>query len=174
MTSESLFDTEKYKEAMGQFATGVVAITGNEDGKLVGFAAQSFVSLSIDPPLVLFCPQKSSTSWPRIRAIGGYSINVLPDDHGEISEAFAVVGAVADVRWTAGRDSATPILLDSVAYIDCTFLEEHDAGDHTIVVSKVRDFKVNRPDVGPLIYLRGNYGYFRLLNHQPTGNTTSK
>ncbi|HCP50642.1 MAG TPA: monooxygenase, partial [Gammaproteobacteria bacterium] len=60
-------DSQKFREGMSQFATGVVVVTGIESGSLVGFAAQSFVSLSLEPPLVSISPQIASTSWPRIR-----------------------------------------------------------------------------------------------------------
>ena len=100
------FDSRAYRDTMGQYCTGVVIVTGNEDGHLVGFAAQSFVSLSLDPPLVAICPAKTSTSWPRIRAAGHFGINVLADDQEAISEVFAQAGRAADVAWTTNATSA--------------------------------------------------------------------
>ena len=92
-------DEVTFKNAMGQFATGVVVVAGNQAGELVGFAAQSFVSLSVNPPLVLFCPQKSSTSWPKVSTLQQFSINVLNETQRDLSEAFAIPGEVPLVEW---------------------------------------------------------------------------
>ena len=153
-------DPDDFRNAVSQFATGVVVVAGIENGSLVGFAAQSFVSLSLDPPLVLFCPQTSSTSWPRIRCQQHYGINILGAEHREISEAFAVIGAVPDVAWTPSQQNGVPMLEESIAFLDCSYSTEHSAGDHTIVVSTVNNVLVRRPDDSPLLYLRGAYGTF--------------
>lgn len=160
MGSRPPLDPDDFRNAVSQFATGVVVVAGIENGSLVGFAAQSFVSLSLDPPLVLFCPQKSSTSWPRIRCGQNYGINILGAEHQEISEAFAVVGAVPDVAWSPSQQSRVPILEESIAFLDCSYSSEHSAGDHTIVISTVNDVLVRRPEDSPLLYLRGSYGTF--------------
>ena len=145
---------------MSQFATGVVVVTGVERSTLVGFSAQSFVSLSLSPPLVLFCPQKTSTSWPRIRSVGHYGINILGAEHNVLSDAFAEIGSVPDVEWHASTNSGAPILENTIAFLDCSLRTEHDAGDHTIVVSNVNDFRVCRERDQPLVYMRGKYGTF--------------
>lgn len=145
---------------VSHFATGVVVISGNEDGELVGFAAQSFVSLSLEPPLILFCPQKTSTSWPRIRALGKFCINVLSEDQGAVSDAFAVAGEVPDILWHADPTTQTPHLEGSIATLDCSLNVEHDAGDHTIVVGNVEHLEVVRPELGPLLFYQGTYGHF--------------
>ena len=160
MASSPPLDPEDFRNAVSQFATGVVVVAGIESGSMVGFAAQSFVSLSLDPPLVLFCPQKSSTSWPRIRCARNYGINILGSKHREISEAFAVIGAVPDVAWTPSQQNGVPILDESIAFLDCSYSTEHTAGDHTIVVSTVNNVLVRRPEDSPLLYLRGDYGTF--------------
>ncbi len=151
------FDSRAYRDTMGQYCTGVVIVTGNEDGTLVGFAAQSFVSLSLEPPLVAICPAKTSTSWPRIRATGHFCVNVLADDQEGVSEEFAQSGGVADVAWTTNATPA-PILKGVMAYVECALDAEHDAGDHTVAVGRVRAFETLRPEAAPLIYFRGEYG----------------
>ena len=150
------FDSRAYRDTMGQYCTGVVIVTGNEDGTLVGFAAQSFVSLSLDPPLIAVCPAKTSTSWPRIRATGHFAINVLADDQAAVSEEFAQSGRAADVPWNTNATSA-PILEGAIAYVECALDAEHDAGDHTVAVGRVLAFETLRPDARPLIYFRGEY-----------------
>ena len=151
------FDSRAYRDTMGQFCTGVAIVTGNEDGTLVGFAAQSFVSLSLEPPLIAVCPAKTSTSWPRIRALGSFAINVLAADQATISDVFAQAGKAAEMAWTQGATGA-PILDGALAYVECALDAEHDAGDHTIVVGGVRGFDILRPDARPLLYFRGGYG----------------
>ena len=151
------FDSRAYRDTMGQYCTGVVIVTGNENGSLVGFAAQSFVSLSLDPPLIAICPAKTSTSWPRIRASGHFCINVLAANQEAVSEAFAQSGRVADVPWTTNATSA-PILEGAIAYVECAIDTEHEAGDHTVVYGRVLAFETLRPDARPLTYFRGEYG----------------
>ncbi|MCY3622178.1 MAG: flavin reductase family protein [Gammaproteobacteria bacterium] len=151
------FDSRAYRDTMGQYCTGVVIVTGSEDGTLVGFAAQSFVSLSLDPPLVAVCPAKTSTSWPRIRATGHFCINVLAYDQEAVSEEFAQSGRAADVPWNTNATTA-PILEGAIAYVECALDAEHDAGDHTVAVGRVLGFETLRHDVRPLIYFRGEYG----------------
>ena len=154
------FDEQQFRHAMSQFATGVVVVSANESGSLVGFAAQSFVSLSLDPPLVLFCPQKTSTSWPRIRALRDFCVNVLSKDHSEVSDAFAIAGEVPDVAWSSASPSSIARLNDAMTTIDCVLNAEYEAGDHTIVVAQVTGLSVREPDTGPLLFFRGQYGHF--------------
>ena len=151
------FDSRVFRDTMGQFATGVVIVAGNEAGTLVGFAAQSFVSLSLDPPLVAVCPGRTSTSWPRIRDGGHFSINVLAEDQQAVSDDFAQAGQVADVKWHADG-SGTPVIDGAIAWVDCALVDEHGAGDHTIAVASPREFRILRPEAAPLIYFRGGYG----------------
>lgn len=154
------FDVSEFRHVVSHFATGVVVVCGNEEGELVGFAAQSFVSLSLEPPLILFCPQKTSTSWPRIRSLGKFCINVLAEDQGKVSDAFAMIGEVADIAWHTNPSTGTPALDGVIATIDCTLNAEHDAGDHTIVVADVHGLRVDRPELGPLLFFQGAYGHF--------------
>ena len=153
-------DSLKFREGMSQFATGVVIVTGIESNVLVGFAAQSFVSLSLDPPLVSISPQIASTSWPRIREGHNFCINVLSEDQRDVSEAFAVVGEVASIKWQPSEASGMPVLDGSIAHIDCRIRAEHEAGDHTIVIADVIDLNVRDREARPLVYFRGSYGGF--------------
>src|ERR1700689_355253 len=84
------FDTGRFREVMGHFATGVTIITAMEDDGPVGFTCQTFVSLSLDPPLVALAPGKSSTTWPRIARAGTFCVNVLAEDQEALSRDFAV------------------------------------------------------------------------------------
>ena len=154
------YDSRAYRDTMGQFCTGVVIVAGLNDGKLVGFAAQSFVSLSLEPPLVAVCPALTSTSWPLIRAAGKFSINMLAADQEQISNTFAEAGKAAQVGW-ATNAAGVPILDDAMAYVECRLAAEHPAGDHTVAVGEVLGFGTSRPQAEPLIYFRGGYGVGR-------------
>lgn len=146
------------RDVLGHFVTGIVVVTAiGSDGPL-GFTCQSFASLSIDPPLVSFAPARTSTTWPQIRAVGAFCVNVLASDHQDVSAAFAVSGGdkFAGVAW-APAPSGAPLLEGVSAWIDCTLFAEHDGGDHTIALGRVLDLGAD-PSRIPLLYYRGRYG----------------
>ena len=154
------YDSRAYRDTMGQFCTGVVIVAGLNESRLVGFAAQSFVSLSLEPPLVAVCPAQTSTSWPLIRDAGKFSINVLAADQEIVSDAFAQAGKAAQVGWVTNA-AEVPILDDAIAYVECRLAAEHPAGDHTVAIGEVLGFGTLRPDTEPLVYFRGGYGVGR-------------
>ena len=118
---------------------------------------QSVVSLSLEPPLVLFCPAKASTSWPRIREAGHFCINILAADQAALSAAFARSGGdkFVGVEWTPGVTGA-PVLAGTLAHVECTLEAVHDGGDHDIAVGAVVDLSVRR-DAKPLVFFRGAF-----------------
>ncbi len=150
------FDSRAFRDTMGEFCTGVVIVTGHDNGQLVGFAAQSFVSLSLAPPLVSISPAKTSTSWPRLRRNATFGINMLAADQQQVSDAFAQSGQAADTPWRKAAGGA-PILAGAVAFVECALDAEHDAGDHTIAVGRVLGFETLREGAPPLLYHRGGY-----------------
>ena len=155
------FDGREFRDTLGQFATGVVIATGCLEGTPAGFAAQSFASLSLDPPLVALCPSKTSTSWPKLRASGHFCINVLSDRQQGVSDLFARTGIdkFAGLAWQPGQ-TGSPVLAGVLAYIDCELADELDAGDHTIAIGRVRDLGILDEQGSPLLYWRGAYGTF--------------
>lgn len=146
------------RAVLGHFASGVVVITASGPDGPLGFTCQSFSSLSLEPPLVTFCPARSSTTWPRIREVGRFCVNVLADDHAELSTAFARSGTdkYAGVRW-APAPSGAPILDGVAAWIDCSLGHEYPGGDHTIVAGRVHDLGADGTRL-PLLFHRGAYG----------------
>ncbi len=154
----SSFDTPEFRTTLGQFASGVVLATGCLEGRPAGFAAQSFTSLSLRPPLVALCPAKSSTSWPKLRDSGSFCINILASDQQAVSDLFARSGVdkFANLDWRPGV-TGSPVLAGILAYVDCELVDEHDAGDHTIAVGRARDLGVLKPEQGPLLFFRGAY-----------------
>lgn len=155
------WDGRTFRNTMGQFCTGVVIATGTLRGEPAGFAAQSFVSLSLDPPLIGLCPGKSSSSWPKLRDSGNFCINVLGSDQKAICDIMAKTGIdkFSALNWRAGK-TGSPILDGVIAYIDCELVAEHDAGDHTVAIGRVVDLAVCAPEKAPLLFFQGNYGRF--------------
>ncbi|WP_439816463.1 flavin reductase family protein [Zavarzinia sp. CC-PAN008] len=154
------FDSRRFRDVLSRFCSGVVIITGLDEGKAVGFAAQSFTSVSLDPPLVAFCPANTSSTWPRIRKAGKFCINILREDQEPVSRNFAQTGVdkFATVPWRT-EATGSPVLTDSLAWIDCVLDAEHVAGDHTIVIGRVLDL-ADHGDHPPLLYYRSRYGRF--------------
>lgn len=147
-----------FRDVLGRFASGVTVVTSVDgDGVPAGLACQSFASLSLDPPLVMVCVARTSTSWPRIAATGRFAVNVLAEDQREVCRSFAVSGSdkFAGVGWTASPHG-TAHLDGALAAIDCAIEDVHEAGDHLIVVGAVRELH-DRRDHDPLVYFRGRY-----------------
>jgi flavin reductase (DIM6/NTAB) family NADH-FMN oxidoreductase RutF len=155
-------DAASFRSVLGHFATGVTVITAMDGDEPVGLAANSFTSVSLDPPLVLFCAAKSSSSWPRIQSAGHFTVNVLDEHQEEISKIFATRGVdrFGQVSWRPGSRGGGPVLHDVHAWLECTIESEHDAGDHVIVLGRVHELGLTA-DAGPLLFYQGRYG--RLL-----------
>lgn len=153
-------DAAEFRKVLGQFATGVTIITARDDDEPAGVAANSFTSVSMDPPLVLFCVAQSSSTWPRIERARKFAVNILGEHQEEVCRLFATKGAdrFAQVAWHVGV-GGSPVLDDCIAYLDCEFWAEYDGGDHIIVVGRVLDLGVNH-DAGPLVFYQGQYGQF--------------
>ena len=153
-------DPAAIRTVLGHFATGVAIITALDGDEPVGMACNSFTSVSLDPPLVLFCAAKASSTWPRIQAAKQWAANILSEEGEEICRLFAQKGAdrFSHMAYTNGRTGA-PILDDAIAVVDCETIAEHDAGDHLIVVGRVVDLGYD-PESKPLLFYRGGYGRF--------------
>jgi 3-hydroxy-9,10-secoandrosta-1,3,5(10)-triene-9,17-dione monooxygenase reductase component len=154
-------DDQRFRSVLGHFATGVTIITAMDDGEPVGLAANSFTSVSLDPPLVLFCVAHSSSTWPRIERAGTFAVNILGEGHEELSELFARRGAdrFGSTPWRPGVSGA-PVLEEAIAYLDCQFEAEYPGGDHKIVVGRVLDLDM-REDARPLLFYKGGYQRMR-------------
>lgn len=150
-------DSARFRQALGHFPTGVTVITSESDGVPAGLAVGSFFSISLEPPLVGFCVAKASTSWPAVRKTGRFCANVLASDQEALCRVFASSGGqkFQGIGWHPSS-GGSPILADVLAWIDCTIDAEHDAGDHSIVVGRVRELEVPR-EGHPLVFFRGGY-----------------
>ena len=153
-------EPERFREVLGHLPTGVTVVTAHHRGGPVAMSANSVTSVSLKPPLILFCPAKASSTWPKIRESGRFCVNVFAAHHKEISERFAARGVdrFAGVAWHS-RPSG-PALDDAVAWIECTIDAVHEAGDHWIVVGAVDRLEQREGDADPLVFFRGRYGSF--------------
>ena len=153
-----VIDPRAMRDVLGHFATGVTVVTATGPDGPLGFTCQSFSSLSLDPALVAFAPSRTSTTWPKVREVGTFCVNVLAESQAALSGQFARSGTdkYAGVSWVPSPHGA-PVLDDVVAWIDCTLEAEHDGGDHTIVVGRVLDLGAD-PSRPPLLFHCGGYG----------------
>lgn len=152
----------RFREVLAHLPTGVTVVSAHGVDGPVGMAANSITSVSLNPPLLLVCPAKSSSTWPKIHAAGAFCVNILARHHEELTRQFAAKEADR-FRGVAYEHRPTgPALVDAVAWIECRLRDEHDAGDHTIVVADVVAIEAAvADDVEPLVFFRGQYGAFR-------------
>jgi len=160
MSSEGAeaFSEQEFRAALGQFATGVTVVTARADEEPhIGFTVNSFNSVSLSPPLILFSVARSMQRFDLFRSADAYVVNVLTTEQERISTQFAASDEDkwADVRWREGEGGA-PVLLDALATFECVPWAEHDGGDHVIFVGEVKRFAA-RDDAGALGYFRGGY-----------------
>jgi 3-hydroxy-9,10-secoandrosta-1,3,5(10)-triene-9,17-dione monooxygenase reductase component len=164
MSSTPAFDSTTFRRVLGHYPTGVCIITSMAEGETpAGMAVGTFTSVSLDPPLVAFFPDKKSSSWPRIERAGKFCVNVLASDQTEVCRRFSMSGADKFAGITHRLSSnGSPILDGVVAWIDCDLHATHDAGDHLIVLGEVRELEVETPN-RPLLFFQGTYGEFAEL-----------
>ncbi|WP_424214292.1 flavin reductase family protein [Streptomyces sp. BI20] len=151
-------DPAAFRAVLGTFASGITAVAAlDPEGRPVGLACQSFASLSLDPPLVLLCVAKSSTSWPRVEAAGRFGVSVLAEDQREVCRALGRPGPekFTDIPWETTPHGAVRIP-GALATADCAVETVHDAGDHHLVTARVLALD-SRPDGAPLLYFRSDY-----------------
>ena len=159
------FDAREFRNALGQFPTGVCVVTARAmDGEDLGMTMSSFNSLSLDPPLVLFSVDRRSRSLHKWQDTKGYAINVLAESQKTISDRFA---RPLSNKWT-GIDfdrgyADAPLLRGITACFECRPHAIHDGGDHVLFVAQVVRFWTIQ-DRSPLIFCKGNYGALK-----PTG-----
>jgi 3-hydroxy-9,10-secoandrosta-1,3,5(10)-triene-9,17-dione monooxygenase reductase component len=155
---ESAARARQFRDVLGLFASGVVVVTSISDGEPVGMTCQSFSSVSLEPPLVMFCPARTSRAWPRMQRAGFFCVNILATDQAEVSNAMATKGSdkYDGVGWRPAPTGA-PLLDGVLGYVDCTVQAVHEAGDHYVVIGRVRELGFGGEDGKPLLYYRGSY-----------------
>jgi flavin reductase (DIM6/NTAB) family NADH-FMN oxidoreductase RutF len=155
-----MISAKDFRHAMGHFATGVTVVTSvDEAGEPVGTTANAVSSLSLDPPLVLVCFDRSSLTLQAVRTHGAFAVNVLAEPQQHLSANFARRGLAAawdEVRHRPGP-TGSPRLHGVLAALECTVEHYLPGGDHEIVVGRVRDVETCDGDAAPLVFWRGGY-----------------
>ena len=152
------FDTKAFRQALGAFPTGVAVVTATTEAEPVGITVNSFTSVSLDPPLVLWCLKNDSQRFTSFVEAGHYTISILGTEHEDVSSRLAKQGEhrLHDMGLMA-TELGPPALADALAVFECEAYAMHDAGDHKILIGRVLRFA--RRDAGaPLVYHRGRYG----------------
>jgi len=158
-------DPRWFRQVLGQYPTGVCVVTATDpDGARVGFVVGSFTSVSLDPPLVAFFPDRKSSTWPRIHGAGRFCVNILSADQEDICRRFAArtqdkFGGISFRE----ADSGSPIISGVVAWLDCDLESVDEAGDHYVVLGRVRRLEMEKPNL-PLLFFQGGYGRFAPLS----------
>jgi flavin reductase (DIM6/NTAB) family NADH-FMN oxidoreductase RutF/DNA-binding IclR family transcriptional regulator len=163
-------DTD-FRRVLGHYPTGVAVVTARQhDGTPVGMVVGTFTSVSLDPPLVGFLPDRSSTSWPLIRAAGRFCVNVLSADQEQVCRAFVTKAADRfELHTVADAGSGSPLLGGTALWVDCDIESVIEAGDHDVVIGRVRDLGVPETAGLPLLFVRGGYGAPSLPSIQAEG-----
>ena len=151
---------------VGRFATGVTVVTTVLDGRCHALTANSFTSVSLDPCLVLFCPEKLARFHDVVLAAGTFAVSVLAEGQQAVSRRFAARGRPLDgqfdgVGHTIGPITGAVLLDGALSTLECRTVSTTDAGDHTVVVGEVLGLDVPYPTGAPLLYYEGRYGAFR-------------
>ena len=155
-----VIDPAHFRQVLGHFPSGVCVVTTVVDGAPAGFALGSFASVSLDPPLVLFCAANVSSTLERITRAGAMCVNVLAEDQEAVCRNFASKSTdkFAGVGWQPSGNGC-PRLDGVLAHIDAHVSDQVVEGDHTVVIGRVTDLAVHH-EGGPLLYYRGGYGRF--------------
>ena len=163
MTDISI-DPAIFRRGLGSYPTGgCVGSALDEDERPVGMVVGTFTSVSLDPPLVGFLPDKKSSTWPRIERAGHFCVNVLASDQQEVCRQVAAKGVerFVGVDFTIS-EHRLPVIANAIARIECSIRSVTDAGDHWFVLGNVLGLETTR-EGDPMLFYRGRYGGFAEL-----------
>jgi 3-hydroxy-9,10-secoandrosta-1,3,5(10)-triene-9,17-dione monooxygenase reductase component len=148
----------RFRDVLGRFASGVAVVTSMSGDVPVGMTCQSFASVSLDPPLVLFVPARTSRAWPLMQRAGHFCVNFLAEDQAPISDVMASRGVdkFTDVKWSPSPVTGSPVIDGVLGYVDCCIHAVHAGGDHCIVIGRVLDLAATS-DKLPLVFFRSEY-----------------
>lgn len=157
---ETARDETEFRNVMSLFPCSVVAITGCRDGVASGLTVGSFFSASLQPRLVGFCIARHSTTWAFLRPTGRFCVNLLAAGQRAVSESLSRSGTadkLSAVAWERSPDGL-PLITAAIAWMTCDIAREYDAGDHLVVIARVRDMAVsNQDEPNPLIFFQRGY-----------------
>jgi flavin reductase (DIM6/NTAB) family NADH-FMN oxidoreductase RutF len=145
---------DELRRAAARFPTGVALVTAPGGRALV---IDSFISVSLEPPLIAFSPSRTSLTWRRMRATGRFGVSVLGARHAEGIRERARPGADRLAGLDVDLVTGVPVVRDALAVLVCTLEREHAAGDHTVAIGRVRQIRHGRPEP-PLVFFEGRFG----------------
>jgi len=159
-----VIEADRFRQVLGYYPTGVAAITAmGADGKPLGLVVGTFTSVSLDPPLVGFLPDRKSSTWPLIETAGHFCVNVLASDQTELCRQLAGRGDKFSGIEYVLSDHGLPLLPGVIAAIECQIHSVSDAGDHVFVLGRVLRLDTVR-DADPMLFFKGKYGGFAGLD----------
>jgi flavin reductase len=151
-------DQEAFKKALRGWTSGVTVVTSRSGDKVHGMTVSAFSSVSADPPLVLVCANRSSTTHGIIEEGGLFTVNILASHQQDVSNVFASSkhedSRLQRVGWTEGETGA-PLIDQALASLECRVASAHQEGSHTIYIGRVE--AVHTSDAEPLVYYQGGY-----------------
>jgi flavin reductase (DIM6/NTAB) family NADH-FMN oxidoreductase RutF len=159
MTLDKSFDSGALRNALGAFPTGVAVVTATGADSHLGITVNSFTSVSLDPPLVLWCIDRRSRRYPAFAAAAGFTISILGSGHKAVSARLAGAGEhnLDGIALTA-TELGPPALADALAVFECARENVWDAGDHAVLIGRVLRFARHDEAGAPLVYFQGRYG----------------
>ena len=146
-------DDRLFRTAMGKFATGVTVIITETDGEPHGMTANAFMSVSLDPKLVVISIKENARILSKIQQSGTFSVNILAAEQQEVSMIFA--GQIKDQAVEFGRLENQPVIPGALAQVTCDVSATHVEGDHTLFIGKVTGIELNEGE--PLLFYNGRY-----------------
>ena len=158
------FDIKGFRDAMGRFPTGIAVMTAaapaaDQEMSHIGITVNSFTSVSLEPPLVLWCIDRRSRRYPHFEQASGFTVSILASGHREVSARLARAGEHnLDGIALIPTELGPPALADSLAVFECARESVQDAGDHAILIGRVLRFARHDGAGAPLVYFRGKYG----------------
>jgi 3-hydroxy-9,10-secoandrosta-1,3,5(10)-triene-9,17-dione monooxygenase reductase component len=162
---EAAANARRFRDVLGLFCSGVTVVTSVSDGEPVGMTCQSFSSVSLEPPLVMFSPAKTSRAWPLMQRAGFFCVNILSSDQADLSNGMATKGdeKFKGIGWAAASTGA-PVLDGVLGHIDCTVHQVIEAGDHYVVIGRVQELSfgdrrsdADQAEADPLLFFGGKY-----------------
>ncbi|MFK2825756.1 flavin reductase family protein [Bacillus sp. B190/17] len=160
--NKQLVSSEEYRNVIGHFTSGVSIITVRENGVDYGITASAVSSVSLDPPMLLICANKSTGTCHAISREGSFTVNILAENQGELAYQFsrANTDKFADVTMSYGK-LGNPVLDDTLAQLECRVVEEVTGGTHSVFIAEVQ--KADAAEKDPLVYFKGKFGQFKQL-----------
>jgi len=156
-------DDRLFRDAMGKFATGVTVVAVEDEGSVHGMTANAFMSVSLNPKLVVVSIAEKARSLEKIKRAKKFSVSILSAEQQEMSAFFA--GQIRDGREVQfERLDGQPVIPGALAQVACEVVSEHVEGDHTLFIGRVTDIRLNEGE--PLIFFGGKYRYLKELQPQ--------